>query len=55
MSEHGTFLWNELLTEDQPTAGEFCRSSSAGNAARSMPAHWGPTPCSSATAATSQG
>ncbi len=23
MSEHGTFLWNELLTDDQPTAGEF--------------------------------
>ncbi len=23
MSEHGTFLWNELLTDDQPTAGAF--------------------------------
>lgn len=23
MSENGTFLWNELLTADQPTAGAF--------------------------------
>lgn len=23
MTEQGTFLWNELLTDDQPTAGTF--------------------------------